>query len=220
MSATDAKPWHDAALELAKATWPLVNRTDRFGGYYVKNGVVKKVEPTNFQTDEKIPLTKTRFLEHFKARFPEEVIGLHGLTVEPSIGNFAVIDIDYHDSETDDAEGNERFAIHIYTTMHEHGVKVIPLTWDNAGFHVWVLFSQPVPGERLYTFGEWLAGQAEWIKKPEWFPKQKSVPAGKSGNWIRLFGMHPKDRSWPKVFDGETWVSGERAVNVMLEVLA
>ena len=210
MDTNERKVWHDAALDLAKATWPLVNRFDARGGYYYHRG-----EDCIKTTTRKDGLTKQHFVEHFQARYSEDVIGLHCLNPETNSGRFIVIDIDAHHDD-DCPEANERYAVHLYDTLAHRGVRVLPFTWDDSGYHCWLIFSSPVPGHKLHAFACNLANQAEYLRRPpDVFPVQSHLTSP-YGSWARLLGMHPKHRTWPKVYDGEAWRSGQAAVDTVL----
>ena len=52
--------------------------------------------------------------------------------------------------------------------------------------------------------------------KPEVFPKQVEVGPDGFGNWVRLPGRHPKHPDhWSRIFDGEDFVEGDAAINLI-----
>ncbi len=68
------------------------------------------------------------------------------------------------------------------------------------GYHIWVFFSDEVPGQTAVSFGEALKRQLDF--EVEFFPKQgRLTPTRKYGNLIKLpLGLHRKYESWSFFF--------------------
>jgi len=68
------------------------------------------------------------------------------------------------------------------------------------GYHIWVFFSDEVPGQTAVSFGEALKRQLDF--EIEFFPKQgRLTPTRKYGNLIKLpLGLHRKYGSWSFFF--------------------
>ncbi len=88
-----------------------------------------------------------------------------------------------------------------------------------GGYHLWVLFSKPIPATVLHRFGDWLVSdhaQHGFAKPPEVFPN--NVRETLWGHWMRLPGRHPKREVWSKVWNGKKWVTGAEAVKHILSI--
>lgn len=82
------------------------------------------------------------------------------------------------------------------------------------GYHIWVFFSDEVPGQTAVSFGEALKRQLDF--EIEFFPKQgRLTPTRKYGNLIKLpLGLHRKYGSWSFFFhssaEGTHPISGKK----------
>jgi hypothetical protein len=212
--------WHAQAALLAEwARDRFFVRTDRFGGYYGKNGEVHKV--TRPTTVSKENFSDAVLLRHFRATRADDVVGAHPLTPgEESFGLWAAADIDNHDP-SDDPERNRRYAIHLHHKLEAFGFRPLLVTWQTGGYHLWVFFDRRVPGPVLCAFGRWLVRDAKdfgYPKEVEAFPKQEHVPADGCGNWLRVPGRHHKQDVFASVYDGHAWVEGDDAVDHILSI--
>lgn len=217
----DSAAWAQHAPALAAWTDKhLVNRRDAYGGYYVRDGAVHTT--TRKATDKAGPLTLATLVRHFKATGTDAVIGLHS-TYRDEAGEcwsrWLGIDVDRHD-EGSDPEANTRFVLAVYALAVSLGFRVILTDSDGrGGYHIRLVFAGPVPTRLVFAFARWLI--REWesyrlTKEPETFPKQPGIPEGGYGNWMRVFGRHPKRDHWSRVYDGERWIDGVDAVKFIV----
>lgn len=214
--------WHDRADDLARwAMARLVNRTDRCGGYYAKDGATHQTtRPARGARDGFV--SHGLLVGHFTATGTDDVIGVHALAPD-SCGKWLGIDIDAHPGTTADPEANRAFALAMYDELTRSGFHCLLYASNGrGGYHLLVLFDAPVPGETLVTFGAWLVrGHREFgfTKPPEVFPKQARLEGTTEwGNWLRIVGHHHTRDYWPEVFDGGVWVSGAAAVEHVLSL--
>ncbi len=209
--------WVAAAGLLAAWTMArIVNRTDRAGGYFREkpSGAVKPITAPASATEGYITLA--RIEAHFCATAPEHVLGLHALGIESS-GKWASLDVDAH-TEADSAEANEKFAIAKYAELVDLGFRPLLTESDGkGGFHLRVLFRERVAGAVLFRFAAWMADGHTLGKRPESFPKQAEIGSTcRYGNWLRLFGKHPKREFWSRVWNGMEWLEGRATVGFIL----
>lgn len=218
---TAASAWNAKAPELAD--WALARffaRTDRYGGYYVKDGATRKTSKPSKGPVENV-VHRGRVMAHFRATHTDDVIGPYSLAPEPNcVGRVASADVDAHD-ETADAERNRRYAEHLYFNLAADGFRPLAANWGEGSFHVHALFDRDVSGDLLFRFGRWLVADAAefgFPKRVESFPKQPSIAPEQYGNWLRLVGRHHTRDVWGSVFDGTTWLEGEPAVAHVLSL--
>lgn len=217
---------------VALAAWAMkymVNRTDCCGAHSSledrgkDRGDGRKV-PKNWT--EHRELTRTRLELHFAGAGSEHVIGLHS-TKPGDLCKWVSLDIDSHSDEDAQAtaDRNRAFAMDRYAKLARLGLR--PLLWDSngkGGFHVDVIFSQPIPSLHAFRFGLWLVAdwkEYEFAQQPESFPKQPSLTGLKQGcgNWLRLIGRHHTRAIWATVYDSESgeWLSGEAAARAVID---
>ena len=207
--------WAGRAPELAD--WSIARlfaRTDRFGGYYTgkDGGTAKSARPNRGCKDV---LSRSVLLRHFAAARPEDVVGAYALTPgEAGTGRWVAVDIDAH-GPADVAGRNERYAVHLHRELAALGFRPLLATWGAGGYHLWVLFDRDVPGPVLHAFGKWVVRDAAafgFAGPVESFPKQRVVPDGKYGNWLRVIGRHHTRDVFASVYDGGRWADGDAAV--------
>lgn len=212
-------PWHARADELAAWATRYFVRNDRFGGYGDNGAITRPGKPY------KNALKLNTLVRHFKATSRSDVIGAHTLHPEHAGGRFAGVDIDAHEGSKADPASNEAFALRWYEKAKSVGL--LPLVYDsngNGGFHGVVFFSDPkpyVPGPVLYGLALWLADEFKqfgFVKRPETYPKQRTLPKEGYGNWLRVIGRHHSRDFWPRVWNGSTWLEGEVAVAHVLSI--
>lgn len=213
---TTGSAWYAQAEALARWVMArMVNRNDRCGGSYV-DGQDRKVKRTT--RPSKGPqsgyVSHRLLVAHFRATKTEDVIGLHALGPD-SHGRWLGIDIDAHEGEAVDPEANLRFALDLYALLAGFGFRVLLYESNGSGgYHLLVLFTNPVPGEILFRFGHWLVRDQP---HHEVFPKQPKLDEKTQfGNWLRVIGRHHKREFWPRVWDGSTWLEGSAAVDHLL----
>lgn len=219
---SDPNAWHANADALAQwAMDRLVCRTDRLGRYYSDgNGAVRSCAAPADEKDVRPGyLTIAKLRQHFRATDTRHVLGAYTYGPDDT-GKHTTIDLDNHDDRPDTAVANERYALHLYSLCADLGFK--PLVYESdgkGGFHVRVLFDQPVHARLLRAFGLWLAhDHAEHgiTAPPEVFPKN----AGGSpfGSFVRLPGRHHKRDVWPRVWTGTEWATDDAAVEHLLSL--
>ena len=193
-------------------------RTDRFGGYYMKDGKKETVtRPTNAAKD---PLGPKILEQHFKATHTEHIVGAHPLTAGESVGRWVGVDLDAH-TPKDDPDRNKKYAEHLVAKLTSIGIRPLACHWGTGGYHIWAFFNSDIPGAMLYAFAKWLVSDAKaepwnYEAEIEVFPKQPRVPTDKCGNWLRVPGRHHTKRCFAAVFDGQQWVQGKPAVAYIL----
>ena len=206
-------PWHSQANEIARFNAEhRVMRWDINGAYYTTG------ETTVGQKTEYGKLDFARLVRHCQATKPEDVIGIHTTVWEDGKCwcKWAIIDIDYHDHPGDSVERNFKAALHWFYKLQELGFK--PILFDSngkGGFHILILFSERVPSEWLFAFGECLLSDYADLgfeEPPEFFPKQRRITQsgpGSCGNWVRLPGRHSKSKHYSIAYhpDEKRWMN-------------
>ena len=210
--------WHLRADELAEwAMQYLVVRTDRYGGYYRRNGKKCQTARPNGYNGELLSDAVLR--RHFSANHMEDVIGVYPLRRDDSMGRCVVIDIDAHDRD-DDPDRNARYAEHLDAKLRRLGFRPLLATWGTGGYHLWVIFDEMVPGATLHGFSKWVVSDAPshgYTKPIESFPKQGVLTElAPYGNWVRLLGRHHTHDTFAAVYDGTKWLRDAEAVNYLL----
>jgi hypothetical protein len=229
-----ALAWRRRAGQLAEWSWPLVNRTDVFGGYTAperrgqpyrrKDGAEARVpatvtRPTNPADRGRVLLNKEVIARHYRGERPEHVIGLH-TTGPDNTSRWGALDIDWHGPDSTAPELNLAAAIGWYGRLIRRGFT--PLLTDSngkGGYHLLIPFSAPAPTPRVFAFVRSLvADHAAYglPQPPEVFPKQARIEPGRFGNWMRLPGRHHTHDHWSRTWDGHRWLDGEEAVDFVL----
>jgi hypothetical protein len=194
----------------------LVNRRDVFGGYWRDGSEVKL-------TTVKTKLTNRRLIRHFQGTEIRDVVGLHAIGFDENdacTSKWIAIDIDFH-GEGEPPECTWRAALAWYGVLKDLGFQ--PLLCDSngkGGYHVRVVFTEPVPSELARSFGLWLTANFRehgLSKAVEVFPKQCTVKSGKFGSWLRVVGRHYKREHWTRVWDDTSWNSGEAAIDLIVK---
>jgi hypothetical protein len=215
---------HAGALA-AWASWHLVNRVDCWGGYWQgQDGTVNRMTRPALTRRGQASLTGAVLVQHFQARRPDDVVGLH-TTSPANTSLWGALDIDYHGLGSTAPEANERAALGWHNQLASDGFR--PLLLDSngsGGFHLWLIFDRPVRTPRLFHFLRTLA--ADHVRhglpvRPEHFPKQPEVAPpgrpGEHGNWLRIPGRHhSRPGHWSRVWDGSRWLDGAAAVASLL----
>ncbi|HMB06941.1 MAG TPA: PriCT-2 domain-containing protein, partial [Isosphaeraceae bacterium] len=217
--AADAWARHAGAL----AAWTerhLVNRRDAFGRYIA----IERRAGRHTASTDKAALTRAVLERHYRGRSTGDLIGLHAIVraegeAAACRSRWLGVDIDRHD-ETVDPEATWRAARAWYDRALGLGFR--PLLLDSngdGGYHLVLIFAEPVPTERVFTFGQRLV--RDWkdlglAKAPEIFPKQASIQPGEFGNWLRLPGRHHTRHHYTRVWDGQSWLEGEATIQAIL----
>jgi hypothetical protein len=195
----------------------LVNRTDARGGY---RSVRQQRRGLGRTTTRKSPLTRDHLRRHFAARGPGDVIGVHAIAPDNTC-RWLAVEVDRHDDK-DDPAANLRAVIAWYNRLRSRGFH--PLLEDsngNGGYHVWLLFREPVPAADAYRFAKSLVSDHAahgLAAEPETFPRQPALTGKGFGNFLRLPGRHHSRDHWSRVWNGSEWLAGERAVRFMLSL--
>lgn len=212
--------WQTRAADLARwALLRLVNRTDRCGRYY-KDRETGATRPCADPGDEARArpgyLSPARLQLHFHGASTEAVVGVYSYGPD-KVGKWLCIDIDNHD-DTGDPLGNENYAVKVYRRAADLGLCCLLYESNGrGGFHLWVLFADPVPAWVLRSLGNWLVSDATecgFAKAPEVFPKNNGETEW--GNWVRVPGRHHTREVWPRVWNGVEWVREFDAVEHVL----
>jgi hypothetical protein len=227
-----ANAWAARADKLAAWTWDrLVNRPDAWGGYRPEEEIGKEyVLPDGTkgklgsQTTRKGNLTLEHLARHFAAKDRTDLVGLHS-TSTTNTSLWGALDVDWHGQTSTPAAVNWAAALAWYSHLCTLGFHPL-LTESNGagGFHLRVLFAEPVPTPRVFHFLQSLVrdhGKYGMPRPPELFPKQPLLrprPDGKPGfgNWLRLPGRHHNREHWSRVWDGARWLEGHDAIDFML----
>ena len=214
-----SKHWSARSQDLAKWTMRfLVNRSDCYGSYLPD---INHPDGTRSITT-KLPITASVLAMHYTGGSPGKAVGLHtthgneGDGTKEFASKWALIDIDWHEPGTPPLE-HESAAISWYQDVRARGYDcILEDSNGNGGFHLWLVFAGPVPTEIVKAFADDLASNWKDLglsKAPEVFPKQVEA---EFGNWVRLPGRHPKHPThWSRIYDGEDFVSGDAAINLI-----
>jgi hypothetical protein len=149
------------------------------------------------------------------------VVGLHTTSPENTSRSGAV-NIDQHGDQSPDPQKNLAAALGWFDELLRRGFHPL-LTSGNGkgGYHLRVIFREPVPTCRVYTLMSWLVRDYALYgltAAPETFPRQAFIPPGGCGNWLRLPGRHHTQPCWPAVWNGSTWLDGHAAIDLMLSL--
>jgi hypothetical protein len=220
-----AAAWASRAAELACYTMTrLVNRVDAYGCFRP----LHRRQPGPMGNIWTMPAVKDRgkrFLgeviltRHFVGLNVGDLIGLHS-TSPDNRSRWGALDIDWHGDSSTDPQLNWEAAKHWFGKARGLGCR--PLLEDSngcGGFHLWLLFREPVSTLRVYAFLHWLTRDFVELglsAPPEQFPKQQRIEQGKYGNWLRLFGRHHSKDHWSRFWVGQEWLAGNQAIEFVL----
>ncbi len=227
-----ANEWSERATELAHWTMTnLVNRTDVWGRYLptryrISEAGIKNNAITAPFRDErgKVFLGVSSLEKHFRAKEGGGVLGLHSAGSDGSCRWFA-IDIDLHDEDdlSVTREGNFVAARKWYDKFVAMGMD--PLLLDSngkGGFHIWVIFDQPMMVNSVRKFVEQSVADFDRIgldAVPDMFPAR--YQHNHYGSWLRLFGRHHSREHYTKVWNDDpglddAWLEGFDAIDRIL----
>jgi hypothetical protein len=230
-----ADEWRERASELAEWSYAhLVNRTDVWGRYLKKKAPGTPTSDFAAQNnavtapfrDErgKVFLNVSSLEKHFKAKSSGQILGVHSVASDAT-SRWMALDIDLHDEDdlSVSREGNFVAARGWMEKLQQLGLD--PLLMDsngNGGFHLWVIFAEPMYCRSVHQFLEQLT--ADYARKgldaaPEFFPG--AYHRGHYGNWLRLPGRHHSRSHYTRIFNDEpwadtTWLEGHDAIDRML----
>jgi hypothetical protein len=203
----------------------LVNRFDAWGGFYedFSSGErqVRKVTKPALVRRGRVRLTEITLAAHFRAYRTADLLGLH-TTSASNMSLWAAAELDHHGPTSTPPELNLRAVLGWYGRLRAQGFR--PLLTDSngkGGYHLLTLFSEPTYTGRAYDFLQALV--ADYRRHgldapPEVFPKQRQVPAGGYGNWLRVVGKHHTEPHWSRVWAGSGWLAGADAVAFILSL--
>lgn len=229
-----ADEWRSRAHELGHwAMRTMVNRTDVWGRYLQleqrkigPDGVPHNAITAPFKQERgKVFLQESSLVKHFQAKKDGVSLGLHAMSAQRS-SRWMAVDIDLHDVLDDSVtpEGNFAAALHWWNELRALGLD--PLLMDSngrGGFHLLVLFAQPMTTESVYHYLKGLVADYErrgLDSMPETFPKQ--FKTGHYGSWLRLPGRHHSRPHYSRVWnddpsEDEPWLEGHAAIDRILE---
>jgi hypothetical protein len=236
-SGQERAAWSARSGALARWAWArLVNRRDVWGGYVAEAdrgkeyttaaGRVGRLGKTltgpAVHNRGKVLLRPATLERHFRARGPQDVVGLH-TTSPANTSLWGAVEVDRHGEAGNSPEANLGAVLAWYARLWATGFRSLLLTSSNGvgGYHLRALFREPAPTPRVFALLRGLtADHARYgIPQPETFPKQRGVTQsgpGSLGNWLRLPGRHHSRDHWSRVWDGTRWLDGEPAVEFIL----
>lgn len=223
-----AAQWHERSTELAEWTMAqLVNRTDVWGRYVRRKGdETTHVVTAPFRDERgKVFLDVDSLRKHFRRKQPSGQLGLHSAGSDLT-SRWLAIDIDLHDADDDltvSPEGNLAAAIGWRQSLADSGLD--PLLLDSngvGGFHLLVVFAEPMSTDSVYEFGAKLVADYErrgLARRPEVFPDRPTWD--RYGHWLRLPGRHHTRPHYTRVWNDEPfadqpWLEGHDAIDRIL----
>jgi hypothetical protein len=225
-----------AERDVALASWAmakLANRCDVWGGYNPLAEVSKKYTKPDGTEGElgaqttrprpsrrgKVFLTEDVLARHFRGHRREDLVGLHSTTPD-NTSRWGALDIDWHGPTSTAPEVNRRAALAWYDGLVSRGFHPLLVDSNGAGgFHLWVIFAEPIPTPRVFHFLKALVADHDrhgMGKSPECFPKQALLGPGRFGNWLRLPGRHHTHDFWSRIWDGCRWLEGDAAIEFIV----
>jgi hypothetical protein len=170
-------------------------------------------------------LTRPLLARHFCA-LDGHLLSLHSSSADKT-SRWIGIDIDRHDGdEMSTPEGNLSAALAWHDKLVTAGFD--PLLMDsngNGGYHLLIVFAEPVPTADIYGFGQDLINDFEkrgLHRRPETYPKHVNMEEGHFGNCLRLFGRHHTREHFSRVWSGDPgqdqWLEGAGAIDRILEM--
>lgn len=223
-----AGEWRERARELANWVMAnLVNRTDVWGRYVRRRGAEETGVITAPFRDErgKVFLDADSLQKHFRRNTPGGQLGLHSAARDLT-SRWLAIDIDLHDPDDDLSSsfgGNLGAAQYWRNKLIEEGFD--PLLMDSngiGGFHLMVVFAEPMSTENVHFFGKKLVSDFELrglARAPEVFPGEPTWD--RYGDWLRLPGRHHTRAHYTRVWNDEPfaeslWLEGHDAIDRIL----
>jgi hypothetical protein len=212
-----AVEWSAHAGELAAWAWArLVNRADVWGRY----GSEGTFTAPAVTSRGKVFLTEADVTRHFRPARRGDILGLH-TTSPDNLSRWLAVDIDQHGPGGNDSDATLAAALAWHRRAQDLGFRPLLTSSNGAGgYHLRVIFREPIPTPRAFSFARWLVRDYGRFGLPavETFPKQPRIKPGGYGNWLRLPGKHHKRPHWSEAWDGARWLDGAAAVAWLLSV--
>lgn len=206
-------PYHEP---LALWTWRhLVNRTDAYVRY---RALHRRFDGRKMWTVRSTPLDVATLKRHFIGHKVEDVVALHAISRENTC-RWVAVDLDCHADDPALASKNCAYAVVLANRLLGYGFRPLVLDSDGrGGFHLLVLFSEPVDASVAFSFVHWLT--ADWacygVGRPDLFPRHRWLAPGKVGFALRLLGRHHTRPHWTGVLTPAGPCSGPAAVQAVL----
>jgi len=212
---TDNPPSPAVAEAVATIRRLLVNRTDRYGAYWLRDRSTpeERVSPYTAPWPRMLRdadrkgrarpfLGEWQLRDHVElAPFPDSPIGTHAIS-EDDTCKWVALDIDRHSDEIPlDATRAARDAI---TRFLLETLGLAPLVEDSGGggWHIWVPLTGAAPASDAFALATVAraVGEEAWLKHDEvpridrypTSPSRTTGSAGLGGGWVRLPGRHHK----------------------------
>ncbi|HEY2909382.1 MAG TPA: hypothetical protein VGI99_04005 [Gemmataceae bacterium] len=222
-----ADEWSDRAAALAEWTMThLVNRTDVWGRYVRRKGdETTQVVTAPFREERgKVFLDLDSLRKHFRTRQPSGQLGVHSASSDLT-SRWLGIDVDLHDPDewSVTPTGNLAAVRGWQQALVDRGLD--PVLMDSngmGGFHLLVVFAEPMSSASVHKFGAELVADYErrgLDHAPEVFPDKPSWDH--YGDWLRLPGRHHTRPHYTRVWNDEPfaesrWLDGDDAINRLL----
>ena len=210
-----AQGWRDHAARLAEWTDShLPSRRDAWGTYLSLGQRKGRQSAVTAKGD----LTPAIIARHFRGLDHRDLIGLHSAAPD-NLCRSITIDIDKKRNDNAKREVNEAAAMRWSEKLRNLGFR--PWLEDSngiGGFHLTVIFAEPVAAAVAYHFCKWIV--ADWKEIglavcPEVFPKQPHIGKDEYGNWMRLPGRHHTEDHWSRFWNGTEWLEGAAACEMI-----
>lgn len=209
--------WQKNAPALARwALDRLANRTDAWGAYIDPSRRRGTSNSYTAKENGRGPLNVAKLTNHFAGG---QVLGLHSTSPDDTCRSIG-IDLDMHGDDPDLAVRNHAAAVAWAERLADEGFVAL-LTDSNGrgGFHLRVMFAEPIASEVAFSFAEWIIRDAdEYGVDAETFPKQPNLAGLKFGNWLRIPGRHHTRDHWTRVWSGDGWLEGQQAIDYILAI--
>jgi len=201
--------WRENAGRLADFVLRnMVNRHDAFGRYRP----LEQREQGKCLV-ERAPLTAELLERHFQGKEEADLVGLHVVDQDRRC-RWVALDFDNHAKLDEVAKVNLDDAIAIFRKAESVGLKPLLIDSDGGGgFHLLVVFERPIASVTAFRLAAWLAEGVDC--KPESFPKGEKLDPEQLGPWLRLPGRHHTNEHWSRVWNGESWVAGVDAIELI-----
>ena len=213
----EASAWARNALQLAQWAYCRLRNRDDVHGAYRRLALREAFGPVYTAHEA---TTQSLLERHFTGADPSHILGLHAMAPDETC-RWVAIDVDAHDDKAD-AQANWRLAFGIFQKARDLGLDALLVDSNGkGGFHIWILFEHPVPGQQAWLLGKWLIREHRsygLCAPPEVFPKSPRLSGKRFGNWVRLPGRHHSREFWSRAWDGQRWLTGERAIRAILAV--